>query len=329
MNIRFWLSAVVLTVGAMLGAAEPLVVTAQVRDNPTIFLAELPSDPELSKALRSFTGACGWFDLSGRPDSDYVFKCRQTGDKLSFELTLGGVPCGSWQLPRDNRTARQLAAAIVDTIIEKSFRELKVRGFCSSSIAFCAQTAPGVRNLYACDIDGNNVRQLTRLNTLCVEPAWGPTGQTIVYSKYGNSGISVVETMVAPPYRSRLLSAFPGINAGATPSPDGKRLAVILSPDHQVDLYVLDLQTRNRRRLTKGKAVEASPAWSPDGKALAFVSDANGGPRINVINADGTGQKQLPSIGSDAVTPDWSGNNQIVYAARVGGSYTLGFLIKD
>jgi TolB protein len=217
-----------------------------------------------------------------------------------------------------------LAAAAIDTIIEDSFKELKIKGFCSSSVAFCAQTSPGVRNIYICDIDGQNVRQLTRVKTLCVEPAWSPSGNTVLYSKYGKSGISVVETEVRPPHRSRMISSFPGINAGAALSPDGRKMAVILSPDHQVNLYVMDMGSRKKQRLTTGKAVEASPVWGPDGRQIAFVSDEGGSPKINVINADGTGRRVLKSIGRTTVTPDWSKDNKIVYAALVNGNYTLG-----
>ena len=303
--------------------AKPLVVEASVRDNPTICFKGISGNPALSNAVHSFLNACGWFDLSSSPKSDYQLSGKVAGGVFSFQLTLGGAPLGSWQLPVGNYDERKLAAAAVDTVIEKSFRELKVRGFCSSKVAFCAQTAPGVRNIYVCDIDGNNSRQITRFNTLCVEPSWSPKGNTVIYSKYNQTGISVIETEVYGAKRSRLLSAFSGINAGAALSPSGRELALILSPDKKVDLYVLDLRTRQRKRLTRGKSVEASPCWSPDGSRIAYVSDETGNPRIFVSNKNGSARTRLPSVGRDAVTPDWSGDNKIVYASRVGGSYVL------
>ena len=304
--------------------AKPLVVEASVRDNPTIFFKGISGNAALSSAVQSFLNACGWFDLSSNPKADYQLSGKVAGGVFSFQLTLGGAPLGSWQLPVGKYDERKLAAAAVDTVIEKSFRELKVRGFCSSKIAFCAQTAPGVRNIYICDIDGNNSRQVTRFNTLCVEPSWSPSGNRVIYSKYNPTGIAVIETEVYGGRRSRLLSAFSGINAGAALSPSGRELALILSPDKRVDLYVLDLRSRQRKRLTRGKSVEASPCWSPDGSRLAYVSDETGNPRIFVSNKDGSSRRRLPSIGRDAVTPDWSGDNKIVYASRVGGSYVLG-----
>ena len=221
---------------------------------------------------------------------------------------------------------REIAKSAVDAIIENTFKDLKVRGFCRSKIAFCAETRPGIRNIFTCDIDGGNIEQITNYRTMCVEPAWRPDGKSICYSKYGKTTIDIAETTVAKPRRSRIISAYRGINAGAAISPDCSKMAMILSPDHKVDLYVLDLASRRLTRLTRGIAVEASPCWSPDGRRIAYVSDETGRPRIYTIAVNGSSRKRLPSIGIEAVTPDWSSDGKIVYATRIGGAYTVAVL---
>ena len=304
--------------------AAPLVVEANVRDNPTIFFKGISGNAGLNSAVKSFLNACGWFDVTSNPKADYQLSGKVANGVFYFELTLGGAPLGAWQLPVGTANERKLAAAAVDTVIEKSFRELKVRGFCSSKIAFCAQTSKGVRNVYICDIDGNNTQQVTRFNTLCVEPSWSSAGNSIIYSKYTPTGIAVIETEVYGAKRSRLLSSFSGINAGAAQRPFSNEIALILSPDKRVDLYVLNLSNRKLDRLTRSKSVEASPCWSPDGKQIAYVSDETGNPKIFISNRNGGNRRHLASIGRDAVTPDWSGDNKIVYASRVDGNYELG-----
>ncbi len=301
-------------------AAEPIVVTKSVRDNPTLYFAGVAGDEGLSRELRSFLTACGWFDMINDPQADYSLSGRVQGTLLRLDMENGGAPAGSWQISRSG-SDRSVAQHATDAVIEQIFKELKVRGFCTTRIAFCAQTRPGVRNIYACDIDGGNTEQITNYTTLCVEPCWFPDGKSIGYSRYRRSGIDVVQTQLNPK-RSRVLTAFNGINTGAAISPDGRNLAVILSPDHIVDLYVMPIGGKPRR-LTRSKSVEASPCWSPDGREIAYVSDETGRPRIYTIAVDGSSRKRLPSIGVEAVTPDWSGDGKIVYATRIGGQYTL------
>ncbi len=322
--LRLLAVALVALSPVLLPAADPqgpIVVDRAVRTNPMLYFAGVPNDNELTTQMRSFLGACGWFDLTNDPKAEYMLAGRAESGRVVFSLTTGGAPIGSWALPNSGNR-RLMAQHMVDTIIQSTFKDLKVKGFCTTKIAFCAETAPGIRNIYTCDIDGGNVEQITNFNSLCVEPCWFPDGRSIGYSRYNRTGIDVLETRLNPK-QTRVLAGFRGINTGAAISPDGRSLAVILSPDHKVDLYVMPVGGTALRRLTNGIAVEASPCWSPDGQEIAFVSDETGAPRIHITSANGTNRRVLKSIGSDAVTPDWSADGKIVYATRIGGSYTI------
>ena len=317
-----------LTGGALLTAlhpmpagAEPVVVTKTVRENPTLFFRGIEGDPALTKEINSFLGACGWFDLTTDPQASYTLAGGRSGTGIRLDLSMGGAPVGSWQLSAGS-DSRAVAKRAVDVVLEKSFKDLNIRGFCTTRIAFCAETAPGIRNIYACDIDGGDVEQITNYNTLCVEPCWFPDGRSIGYSRYNKTGMDVIETRLQPK-ASRRLSSFAGINAGAAISPDGRNLAVILSPDHRVDLYVIPIGSTRPRRLTRSIAVEASPCWSPDGREIAFVSDETGVPRIHILSVDGSNRRILRPLGRDAVTPDWSSDGKIVYSTRIDGRYTV------
>ena len=323
-KVLFLAATVFLAAGAAVFAAspEPIVITKNVRTNPELYFAGIPGDPEFSKEMTTFLGVCGWFDLSRNPKAEYILTGTLSGNRAIFTLTTGGAPAGSWGVTLSG-SRRRLAQQTVDAIIQKNFKELKVKGFCSTKIAFCAQTASGVKNIYTCDIDGGDIQQITNYNALCVEPCWFPDGNSIGYSKYNRAGMDVIQTMLNPK-RSRVLTSFRGINSGAAISPDGRNLAVILSPDHKVDLYVMPAGRGGvRRRLTSSISGGASPCWSPDGREIAFVSDETGVPKINIISIDGRNRRVLKALGSDAVTPDWSSDNKIVYATRIQGVYTI------
>ncbi len=318
---------VLISVTAVILAADAprqIEVVKNTRTNPTLRFTGVQNDLAVGREVEKFLRACGWFDLIPDQNAQYLLEGKRDGEFIRFELTLGGAPFGVWRV-RAGADSRETAKGLVDAIIEKTFKELQVVGFCTSRIAFCAQTSPGIRNIYICDIDGGNVEQITQYNTLCVEPCWFPDGASIGYSRYARTGIDVVQTNLNP-RRSRVLSAFRGINTGAAISPDGQRLAVVLSPDHQVDLYVMPVGSTHPTRLTSNLAVEASPCWSPDGTKIAYVSDETGVPRVyTILVSDGSGMTQLPLVegGRDAVTPDWSRDDKIVYATKIDGNYTI------
>ena len=59
------------------------------------------------------------------------------------------------------------------------------------------------------------------------------------------------------------------------------------------DLWVVDRQGGEARRLTSTPAVEADPHFSPDGKSIAFTSNRAGGDAVYVVSADGGDPRRL------------------------------------
>lgn len=290
--------------------------------NPTIIFNGIKGSSAMSSAVGSFLNACGWFDLRRGGTSDYTLDGVYSGKYLDMTVKQSGISVYRLKVPIINNDLRRAARKGVDAILKKLF---KIKGVCSSRIAFCAETGRGIKNIYVCDIDGKGVKKITNFRSLCVEPEWFPDGKSLVYTTYNKASTDIVQTRISP-RMSRRLASYPGINVGASISPNGKYLALILSRDRQVELYVKALNGRAKRRLTYGKAVEASPCWSPGGGSLCFVSDRSGRPGLFVVGANGGSARRLPTTGSEAVSPAWSSDNQIVYSARMGYSYTLAVL---
>jgi serine/threonine protein kinase/Tol biopolymer transport system component len=55
-------------------------------------------------------------------------------------------------------------------------------------------------------------------------------------------------------------------------SPDGSRLAFMVSQGSSSDLWIYDWQRGSKTRLTNGMGVNAYPVWSPDGRFVVFQS---------------------------------------------------------
>ena len=89
-------------------------------------------------------------------------------------------------------------------------------------------------------------------------------------------------------------------------SPDGRRLAVEIETEGNVDIWVLDLARDVPTRLTFDEGFDGVPVWSPDGEFIAFASERGEGTQnIYRKSADGSGAAE-PIAVSDRVLVPWS-----------------------
>jgi len=291
------------------------------RGNPSLSFTGLSGDVGASAAISSDLKSCGWFDLM-TGTADYSVSGTASGGKLSISVKDRSGRSFSFAMKYNPSSPRQSAHIAVDTILKTVFSDYKVKGICSSKVAFCVETRRGIKEVYIADFDGKNVTPVTRSNSLSVEPDWVSGKMNLVYTKYGRSSTSIVETDPAS-RRSRILAQYPGLNSGGAMSPNGRSLALTLSLGGQVDLYVKTFGRNGQMKLTSGSSVEASPCWSPDGRQVCFVSDMAGRPKLFMVKAGGGGLRPVPSTGSEAVSPDWNSANKIVYSAKTGSTYKI------
>ena len=93
------------------------------------------------------------------------------------------------------------------------------------------------------------------------------------------------------------------------------QIAFVSRRDGNPEIYVMDTDGGNQRRLTNNRHDDWSPSWSPDGKRIALVSDRDGHPdvipgwftsEIYVMDADGGNPQNLTNNPSDDRNPSWS-----------------------
>jgi Tol biopolymer transport system component len=164
-------------------------------------------------------------------------------------------------------------------------------------------------------LDGSEERPLAA--STGARPAWSPDSRWLAYRT--PSGILVAQEVAG--------SGFVRLAEGAWSaawSPDGSRIAYsagdISGRDRRdLDVYVVDADGRNVRRVAGGERPQSEQQWSPDGSRIAFLTQrAAGQPFVlAVVRADGSTLRRYDraQAGTFAWTPD---SRAIVYA-RAGG----------
>lgn len=67
-------------------------------------------------------------------------------------------------------------------------------------------------------------------------------------------------------------------------SADSKRLAYVSFEGHRASIYIQELATGKRQKVSSQKGINGAPAWSPDGKKLALALSRDGNPEIYLLD---------------------------------------------
>ena len=215
----------------------------------------------------------------------------------------------------DAKAARMEARRLADRMTEVYANQ---KGFASDRIAFVARRGKGVSELCTCYPDGADILQLTGDGKSVVGPRWKDR-DSIFFTGIYNAGPQIYELNTATMKRT-LRWSFKGLATGAAASPDGSRVAIILSIHGNPELYVIDLRAGSWARLTTTPgASEGQPSWSPDGREIVYVSDETRHPQLYVVDVATKRKRRLTSRGSQNVDPDWGADGRIVYITKREG----------
>jgi Tol biopolymer transport system component len=177
--------------------------------------------------------------------------------------------------------------------------------------------------LYVIDADGNGERLLAR-NVQEGHAVWSPDGRRIAFVRDRAGRLDVHVTNAdgtGTHWLARGVRMSGSFDIGPAPapawSPDGQRIAFISNRAGTNDLYVMNADGSNQRRLTRNAASESRPIWSPDGRTITFTRRAGEhwsyDDDIYVIKADATRVRNLTHNPDDDYDPVWAADGKKIF----------------
>ncbi len=124
-------------------------------------------------------------------------------------------------------------------------------------------------------------------------PCIDPRGGRVVFSLPKTAGQQLVSVDMQGQNLRQLTPNSEAIDDWAAFSPDGSQVAFGSSRDGDFDIYVMQSDGTQTRRLTESPGIDMRPAWSPDGRWIAFTSMRDGNYEIYAVRSDGSRLRRL------------------------------------
>jgi TolB protein len=210
---------------------------------------------------------------------------------------------------------RRQAHAFVDDFLKAISR----KGIGQTKIAFKMDKGAN-GEIYVSDFDGHNSQAITSDNAIVAAPAWVPGRLALYYTSYQRGNPDILRHDLSSGQRTGV-ARHAGSNISPAPSPDGSKVAMILSKSGAVELWVANADGSGLKQLTRSREDESSPCWSPDGQWICFATKINERRALCKVPASGGAVQRISIAGvSNPSEPDWSPDGKwIAFTAQMGG----------
>jgi len=207
----------------------------------------------------------------------------------------------------------------------------------SDQLVFVGYTTDQGDRLYVVKADGSGLKPITDAagaESRYATPAWSRDGQQIAFTVMlqALAGIFTVSPSGGKPRSLSRKFNLSELVRDLDPawSPDGKRLAFASFRDMDLEIYSMNRDGTDAKRLTTSRGYDGAPAWSPDGTRIAFTSGRGAAGRIYLMNADGSGVRRLSDGPGDDFTAAWAPNGQqLVFVSTREGRPALYLMNAD
>ncbi|WP_438864794.1 Tol-Pal system beta propeller repeat protein TolB [Neptunicella sp.] len=103
-------------------------------------------------------------------------------------------------------------------------------------------------------------------------------------------------------------------------SPDGNKLAYVSFENKKSEIYIQDIYTMTRTKLTSFPGINGAPVFSPDGKKLAMVLSKDGNSELYIMDLASKQMRRLTKNRNIDTEPSWAPDGEsIIFSSERGG----------
>ncbi len=172
----------------------------------------------------------------------------------------------------------------------------------------------GQPSIYSYDLATDRQTLIARTGNPTLAPRWSPDGKWVLYSMAKGGTTDIYRISSAGGGTPQQLTSGPGINIGGSYSPNGSQIVFESDRSGSQQVYVMNADGSNQKRISFFGGRAATPEWSPRGDQIAFTHIA-GDLRVAVMTPSGGGMRHLTNSWQDEA-PTWSPNGRIVQFFR-------------
>ena len=161
-------------------------------------------------------------------------------------------------------------------------------------------------DIYETDFSGNNIRNLTKTLGYDAEASWSPDGKLIAFASNRRAYVDKLTDDEAALFKA--------------------------NPSSMIDIYIMDADGSNVKRLTDTNTYDGGPFFSPDGKRIVWRRFTESGREAEIftMNIDGTDQKQITRLNAMSWAPFYHPSGKyIIFATNLHGHRNFELYIVD
>lgn len=161
-------------------------------------------------------------------------------------------------------------------------------------------------DIYETDFSGGKIRNLTHTLGYDAEASWSPDGKLIAFASNRRAYSGELSDEEAALFKA--------------------------NPSSLIDIYIMDADGSNVKRLTQTKTYDGGPFFSPDGKRIVWRRFSENGREAEIftMNIDGSDQKQITRLNTMSWAPFYHPSGKyIIFTTNLHGHRNFELYIVD